>query len=124
MYLKKIIYFSLAIISLIFALIGVVLPMIPATPFILAASFFAFRSSDRLNVWIKKQKFYAEHIDGFIENKTMERHAKIKIYIFAFLMLMFPMYFSNSTILRLVIVVLLMAKYYCFFYLIKDKEEN
>jgi len=69
--IKKITYFILGIISLIMAYIGIVLPGIPGTPFVLFTAFFFIRSSPKMQRWIMKQKIFSKIIRKFEDNPVL-----------------------------------------------------
>ena len=50
---------------------GVVLPILPTTPFILVAAFCFARSSDRLNSWFKGTKVYKMVLEGYMTKHSM-----------------------------------------------------
>ena len=52
----RFLYILFALLFLGLAVMGVVLPVLPTTPFLLLASFFAAKSSEKLNLYIKSTK--------------------------------------------------------------------
>lgn len=68
---------------LFFALgmVGVVLPILPTTPFILVAAFCFARSSDRLNSWFKGTKVYKMVLEGYMTKHSMTLRAKLTILV-------------------------------------------
>lgn len=60
---------------------GVVLPILPTTPFILVAAFCFARSSDRLNSWFKGTKVYKMVLEGYMTKRSMTLRAKLTILI-------------------------------------------
>lgn len=66
-----------------FALVmaGVVLPILPTTPFILVAAFCFARSSDRLNSWFKGTKVYKMVLEGYMTKRSMTLRAKLTILV-------------------------------------------
>lgn len=75
----KIIYIFLGIICVIFASIGVFLPIMPTIPFLLAGGFFFAKSSEKLNNWFINTKLYKNNLGSLKQDKTMTKNAKIKI---------------------------------------------
>ncbi len=96
--LKKLfkgIYIILGIILLGIGIIGIVLPVLPTTPFVLLASFCLAKGSDRINNRFKKTKIYREYILNFKENGLTKKQ-KIRIVFTADLMLLASGYFVNN----------------------------
>lgn len=60
---------------------GVVLPILPPTPFILVAAFCFARSSDRLNSWFKGTKVYKMVLEGYMTKRSMTLRAKLTILV-------------------------------------------
>jgi uncharacterized membrane protein YbaN (DUF454 family) len=55
--------------------VGLVLPLLPTTPFLLVAAFAFARSSERLNSWLREHRTFGRlinnwHRDGSIDRKT------------------------------------------------------
>ncbi len=68
---------------LFFALgmVGVVLPLIPTTPFVLLAALCFARSSERLDTWFKGTKLYKTVIESYVSRRAMTVKAKLTILI-------------------------------------------
>lgn len=62
-------------------MVGVVLPILPTTPFILVAAFCFARSSERLNAWFKCTKLYKQVLEGYVTKRSMTLKAKLTILI-------------------------------------------
>ena len=69
--------------SLTFGLgaLGVALPFLPTTPFILVAAFCFARSSERLNAWFKSTRLYKRVLEGYVRSRTMTVKAKLTILV-------------------------------------------
>lgn len=63
------------------AMAGVILPLIPTTPFLLVAAFCFARSSDRLNTWFKSTRLYRSVLEGYVRKRSMTVKAKLAILI-------------------------------------------
>jgi len=59
--------------------IGVFLPLIPTTPFLLLAAGCFGKSSDSLHRWFISTRFYKNNIEGFVKERTMTIAAKLKL---------------------------------------------
>ena len=106
----KIIFLIIAFISFCLGLVGIVLPILPTTPFMLLTSFCLLKSSDKLNAKFQRTKFYKEHVKPLKENKGMTLKTKLIILIPVIIMLSLLFIFINSSIMRIVIVLLLITK--------------
>lgn len=73
----KIAYIVIGTISLILGIIGIFLPLLPTTPFLLLTAAMYFRSSPRLYNWLIQQKYLGSYIRNFREHKAIPLHAKI-----------------------------------------------
>ena len=73
----RLIYILLGTIFLIIGSIGIIVPGLPTTPFLLLTAFFYIRSSRKLYDWLLNHKFLSKYIYVFVENKSMPLHSKI-----------------------------------------------
>nr|WP_302830399.1 YbaN family protein [uncultured Bacteroides sp.] len=73
----KVFYILLGTLSLILGIIGIFLPLLPTTPFLLLTAALYVRSSPRLYDWLLRQKYLGPYIRNFRENKAIPLKAKI-----------------------------------------------
>lgn len=59
--------------------VGVALPILPTTPFLLAAAFCFAKSSDRLNRWFRSTRLYKSHLETVRCGEGMTWPAKLRI---------------------------------------------
>ena len=64
-------------ISLALGVIGIFLPLLPTTPFLLLSAALYVRSSEKLYQWLIHQKYLGTYIRNFREHRTIPLHAKI-----------------------------------------------
>ncbi|MDO6822813.1 YbaN family protein [Marinobacter sp. 1_MG-2023] len=67
----------LAYISVAFAAIGVVLPLLPTTPFVLLAAFFASKGSPAFASWIEEHPSFGPAISDWRRNRVIPLKAKV-----------------------------------------------
>ncbi len=57
--------------------LGIILPLVPATPFFLLASACYVRGSDRLHGWLMNNRYLGQYIKNFQEKRGMPVSAKV-----------------------------------------------
>jgi uncharacterized membrane protein YbaN (DUF454 family) len=63
--------------SVVVGIIGIFVPVLPTTPFLLLAAFCFIRSSDRLYGWLLNNRFLGEYVRNYIEKRGMPLRLKI-----------------------------------------------
>jgi uncharacterized membrane protein YbaN (DUF454 family) len=90
-------------------IIGIVLPVLPTTPFLLAASFCFLKSSTRLYRWIMNNRFLGPRITR-IRDEGLTKKEKISIYLFACVLIAPLIILSPFLHLRIFLIALLAVK--------------
>jgi uncharacterized membrane protein YbaN (DUF454 family) len=70
-------WLALAVLSLGVGLLGVVLPVLPTTPFVLLAAFAADRGSPRLHAWLMRHRVFGPVIRDWRASGAVSRRAKV-----------------------------------------------
>ena len=78
--------------SIITGVIGIVLPLLPTTPFILLAAACFAKSSPKFHHWLVTHKFFGPIIDNFKNGHGIPKNTKIKIIVFIWLALGISMF--------------------------------
>ncbi|HJD33377.1 MAG TPA: YbaN family protein [Candidatus Mediterraneibacter tabaqchaliae] len=99
--------------------VGVALPVLPTTPFLLLASFCLAKGSDRFHRWFTGTKLYKKHLESFVKNRSMTLKTKFSLLIPASCMLVLALLVMPNIYGRLFIVFLIIFKYVYFFTRIK-----
>lgn len=81
-------------IAVVLAILGVFLPLLPTTPFLLLASACYMRGSQRLHRWLQTNPMFGEYLRNIEEKKGMPRKAKIM----TLLLLWLSMGYSVATV--------------------------
>lgn len=79
MSLRKAIYIILGCIGLILGAVGVIVPMLPAFPFLLLAAFGFARGSERLHSWFISTRLYKNNLEAYVRGQGMTRRTKHRI---------------------------------------------
>lgn len=115
----KYLYFILGLVFMLIGMIGVVLPILPTTPFLLAALFFFTKSSSRAKIWFQGTKLYQNHLNDFVTRRAMTLRTKVMLLSFASTMLLIAFLMMNNIYGRITIVLLVIFKYYYFIFRIE-----
>ena len=73
----KFLFAFLGSVSLVLGIMGVFLPVLPTTPFLLLAAAMYMRSSQRLYDWLMSHKHLGAYIRNFREHKALPLRVKI-----------------------------------------------
>lgn len=91
--MKKIIYIALGVLCVVIGSVGVVLPILPTTPFLLGAAFCFASSSDRLSNWFKGTNLYKTHLETLNRGEGMTKRAKRNVLVSVTLVMGFAEFF-------------------------------
>ena len=111
----KLLWLMIGIVSMVLGAIGVVLPVLPTTPFLLLASFCFAKGSDRFHKWFIGTKLYKKHLESFFTSRSMTLKTKLCILLPASAMLILSMLAMSNIYGRVFIVFLIIFKYIYFF---------
>lgn len=98
------------ILALGLGMAGLILPVLPATPFFMLAAFAFARSSDKLNRWMRSKAFIARRLESIEQGRGLSPKDKLGIYAFALVLILPLMFFTSSLHLRLFLGGLLTVK--------------
>ncbi len=115
----KYIYIGLGFLCFGIGAVGVVVPLLPTTPFLLLASFCFAKGSERFNRWFKSTKLYKNNLESFEKNRSMTLKTKLCILIPVSCMLILAFLMMRNTYGRGFIVFLILFKYYYFIFKIR-----
>lgn len=119
----KYIFFILGSLMLLLGLLGVALPVLPTTPFVMLSLFCYGKSSNRFYQYLIQSSFYDKYAKEFIEQRCMTRKRKITLVSFASLMLLFPL-LRLFYPLKIIIIGTYIYLYYYFIVKIKTISKN
>ena len=116
---KKYFYITLGFITLGLGLIGVILPILPTTPFLLVTSFCFAKGSERFHSWFTNTNIYKKHLESFVKERAMTLKQKVVLLSFVNFMLAFPLILVDVLPMRITIIVLIIIKLYNFIFRVK-----
>lgn len=115
---------GLAFVCLGVGAIGVVLPIVPTTPFLLLAAVLFAKGSRRIHKWFISTKLYQKHIVQVVKNKSMPQ--KTKVTTISVLTVMFIIGFILCPVWygRVVIAGVALGHLYYFIFRIKTSPDS
>lgn len=75
--MRKVLFNILGTIFVGLGIAGIILPLVPATPFLLLASACYVRGSDRLHDWLMNHRLMGPYLRNFKEHRAMPMQAKV-----------------------------------------------
>ena len=93
-------FFVAGTVSLVLGAVGIVLPVLPTTPFLLLALACYLRSSERMTHWMLNNKYFGKYIRNYKEGKGIP----LKTKLFALTILWATIVFSTFFIIPMLIV--------------------
>lgn len=116
---KKGIYICIGLVAFALGAIGVILPILPTTPFLLLASFCFAKGSERFNTWFINTKVYKKHLESFVKERAMTLKQKVILLAFADTMMAIPIITVDVLPMRITLIALILFKLYYFIFKIK-----
>lgn len=95
---------ALGLLSLTLGSIGLFVPVLPTTPFLLVSAFCFLRSSDRLYHWLLNHRIFGVFIYNYITYKAVPRATKIGAIVFLWATLGVSIAWVDAAALRLLLV--------------------
>jgi len=89
----RIFFIVLGILCVILAALGVLLPGLPATPFLLLASYSFARSSKRMHDWLVNNRIFGPILSDFLDRKGIRLHIKIISILMMWVMMLISVFF-------------------------------
>ncbi|MEI0446765.1 YbaN family protein [Brachyspira intermedia] len=120
----RILFICLGFIFVGIGAVGIVVPILPTTPFLLLASFFFAKGSKKFHDWFMSTKLYKKYLESFVKSRAMTLKAKLTILLPVSAMLIVTFIFVNNLHARIVLVILFIAKYVYFFTQIRTIKEG
>jgi hypothetical protein len=126
MSVKRIAFVVLGCISLVLAVLGIVLPILPTVPFLALAAFCFAKSSDRLNNWLLNTKLYQNNLADFKAGKGMTVKTKTRILVTVTLVMaigLIVMLMKGVIVGSIVLVIVWLGHIYYFGFKVKTIKE-
>ena len=96
--LQKVILISLGLLCVGLGVLGIFLPLLPTTVFLLIAAACFARSSDRLYRWLLSHKWFGSYIKNWREHKALARKTKITILVILWMTLLISSFIGTDAL--------------------------
>lgn len=99
--------------------VGIILPVLPATPFLILAAILFAKGSQRFHTWFLNTGLYKKYVEPAMGKKAMDKNSKIKAMVTLFII------FTVSIILVPIwpvkVIILLVALFHFYYFGFKIK---
>lgn len=99
--IEKYLLIGLGSLALALGLVGVFMPVLPTTPFLLLASFCYIRSSKRMYNWLINHRIFGPYLYNYVTYRAVKRNVKIGGLIFLWLSLAISIFLVENLHIRL-----------------------
>lgn len=107
--MKRIILIIIGWLAVVLATLGVVLPLLPTTPFLLLAAWCFAHSSPRFHHWLLYRSWFGSYIRHWQDHRALPPGAKPRALIFIVLTFAVSLYLVNTLWVRLLLLVMMCA---------------
>jgi uncharacterized membrane protein YbaN (DUF454 family) len=81
--IKRLLFVTLGTLFLVIGIVGIIVPILPTTPFLLLATSFYARGSEKFHHWILNNRILGTYIRHYVDGKGMP----LKVKLFTLLLL-------------------------------------
>lgn len=106
---QRLLFTVLGLACLALGLVGIVVPLLPTTPFLLAASFCFWRGSARLHRWLDRHPWLGPRLRRFREH-GLSRPEKVRVWAVAFGLILLSAVLIDSWHVRAFLALVVVAK--------------
>ena len=99
---KRLLFTILGTLFLGIGCIGLILPILPTTPFLILAAACYVRGSDRIYRWMMRNRLFGEFIKNYMEGKGIKAKQKGITLVFLWIMILLTtVYMIDNDLLRI-----------------------
>jgi uncharacterized membrane protein YbaN (DUF454 family) len=104
---KRLLFIILGTLFLGIGCIGIILPILPTTPFLLLAAACYVRGSNRIYRWMMRNRLFGEFIKNYLEGKGIKSRQKVITLVFLWVMIIFTtVYMIENMTIRILLLII------------------
>ena len=107
--MKKILLISMGMVCLVLGGVGLAIPILPTTPFVLLAAGCFASGSERLYQWLLQTKYFGEFIENYHTKTGVKRATKVRALVFLYIMMAISCWLVPIWHVRLLLLVITIA---------------
>lgn len=89
--------------------IGIFIPLLPTTPFLLLAAFSFNRGSEKMRKWFKKNKLIGSYINNYNDKKGIPLRSKMNSIFILWFTIGVSLYFVTNIYVRIVLLLVIVG---------------
>jgi uncharacterized membrane protein YbaN (DUF454 family) len=103
--LKRQLLLTAGTLSLAVGIVGIAVPVLPTTPFLLLTAACYLRSSQRFYNWLMNSRFLGNYIRNYIEGKGIPRKVKLFIIILLWATISLSIWLVANTVVTIILLI-------------------
>ncbi|WPU24217.1 DUF454 family protein [Cedecea neteri] len=107
--MKRLILLIIGWLAVVLATLGVILPLLPTTPFLLLAAWCFARSSPRFHHWLLYRSWFGSYLRHWQMHRAMPRGSKPKAILFILVTFVISLWLVKIVWVRILLLVILCA---------------
>lgn len=115
---------TMGVLFTVIGFVGVVLPLLPTTPFLLVAVICFSKSSEIFETWLVNTKVYITYVESFKNNKGYTLKNKFKLLISVYIVVGFSIFMIDHSLIRVGLVIMVTIQTIVLFTVVKTLPKN
>ena len=104
--MKKRLFFISGTLSMIAGIVGIFVPILPTTPFLLLAVVCYTRSSQKMYNWILNNRYFGSYIKSYIQGKGITLRVKVFTVALLWITIGISVWFTQELIIRVILLLI------------------
>lgn len=110
--MKNSFFLAIGFMSLGLGMLGMFLPVLPTTPFLLLASALFLRGSDKWANWLYNHKIFGTPVRNYVEHKSIDKRSKIAAMALLWTTILFTAWIVDNFWLKIILITIATAVSY------------